>query len=153
MQADPLNIIKNDLFNEQSDSNDTPLHQAVRQGHQEASMALMNCRLTAYGYENVFGRNPLSELIAHTDRHTDEIDEARKAIFNNLYQRVTGAWRLIVNPRDYVNNEDEEGQTSLHYAARLRDPFFYEALRHIGDIYAEDDQGNTPDSLFKERTE
>jgi hypothetical protein len=50
-----------------------------------------------------------------------------------------------------VNRENGEGDTALHLAARLADPYFYQTLSSIGDVYAFDKNKRSALSIFNNR--
>ncbi len=146
LQRAPL--IPDDLINSHNLEGNTPLHQAVRNGHVQASQVLMTCRFVNFRAQNNFDRNPLAELLVHIDRNQASVPRNYKRIFDSLIEQrnyISLARNFLKN---MINDEDVEGNTSLHYAARLKDPYFYNKLKDVGDVYRENDNDETPRGLF-----
>jgi ankyrin repeat protein len=145
--------VTGEMFNKKDDNGDTPLHLAVKDGNLEASRILMNCWIMDFNRKNNLGHNPLSNLLAHLDPDQNPISENYRQIFNELYDQQNeiiwwrpGRFKLrVMNDKDKVN-----GDSALHHAARLKDPYFYETLMNAGgNIYLENDLNQTPDALFR----
>lgn len=143
--------VPDNMFNQKNMYGNTPLHLATQFGNREAANSLMSCRFTRYNVKNQLGRNPLANVIAHADSNKAEVEQSRKDIFNSLLKRenhIRNWWSNIV---DIVDDRDEEGKSALHYAAQLKDPYFYNVLKDIGNVYLRDNDQRTPIDIFKAR--
>ncbi len=111
----------------------------------------MSCRLVHYRAENIFARNPLSEMLASIEISHKEVSKNYKDIFDLLVTKEN----YISLKRNFIasmaNDQDVDGNSALHHAARLSDPYFYEKLMTIGDIYLPNNEGVTPDELFSRK--
>ncbi len=146
LQRAPL--IPDDLVNEANLEGNTPLHLAVRNGHLQASQVLMSCRFVNYRQSNNFGRNPLSELLANLDRNQSNISIQYKNIFDSLLEQRNYISLSRNFKKRMIDDTDLNDFSSLHYAARLRDPYFYIKMKNIGDVHLVNSNGDTPRGLF-----
>ncbi len=139
------------------ESGNTPLHYAVRYGHWESSQVLLNCWLTQVERVNDQGRNTLGELLFHIDRNQETVSDSYKKIFDRILEKGShySAWVSWDFKANVINNRDEVcGESALHYAARLKDPYFYNNLSEIGDPHLESDcGGETPVGIFSGRSQ
>lgn len=146
-----LQIVRENLFNRANALGDTPLHIAIRHLNPEAVSAIVNCEELYFDMQNKEGRSFLIEVLAALDPSTKETKESAKRIFLSLLEKKNRflAWRYDTS--HYVNLADQEGNSSLHWAARLADDSFYNQLRPFGDIYLQNNRGQTSEALFSAR--
>lgn len=151
IRSSPVNAIR-DMVNQQTfkdvSEENTPLHLAVRNGNKEAARILMACEDTKYRYQNVFGRTPLAELLFNIDPTLEEVPSNYKEIFDVMITKKNTYYVRLNFLQKMIDDQDLTGYSSLHYAARLKDKYFYEVLAETGNIYLEADDGMTPESLF-----
>ena len=142
-----LPVIPDDLVNQADHVGNRPLHLAARQGHRESVQSLASCPYTLYDLKNQWGRNPLSEMLAHLDPNQVTIELNYKETFDILISK-NNLISISANPvANRINAEDEEGHSALHHAARLKDKYFYNKMKPLGDVYQEDHRGKTPEGL------
>ena len=53
------------------------------------------------------------------------------------------------NTSTFVNHQNKQGDSSLHIAARLADPFFYEHLTQFGDTLLPNNKEKTSEQIFE----
>lgn len=146
-----LPLIPDDLINQQDSEKESPLHLAVQKGHLESAQVLMGCRLTKYTLTNKSGRNPLAELLANIDPNQEQISQRHKDIFSTLLQRQNRYRMWWNNLKDIVDQQDKQGRSAMHWAARLKDSYFYDTLVNIGDPYLKDHSQRTPRDVHQAR--
>ena len=127
----------------------TPLHVAVENQRWRAVRALAHCRWIDFDLKDERGNLPLHAFLATTDervgRHADEVHAA----FDFLLAQDT---RLRLRTQaTRASAPNYAGDTPLHLAARLADPYFYERLAKVGDVFALNRQGQTAERVFLDR--
>ena len=146
-----LQIARDNIFNRVNISGDSPLHIAIRQQKPEATTAITQCEELDFGIQNNIGHSPMIESLAAIDTLNKESNESSKRIFNSVFDKKTRLWAWIDDTSYYVNLADEDGNSALHWAARLADPYYYNKLTPHGDIYLKNTHGQTPAHLFSAR--
>lgn len=150
LQTVPVEWIS-ELVNQKDKEGNTPLHLAAFRGLLETSQSLISCRKVSLGAENDLGLNSLSYFLTGIDSKQAEASSESKSLLKVFLKARTQMWpaRWLYRPEDYVNNEDHHGNTALHHAARILDPYFYDQMKAMGDITQTNHAGETPELLRK----
>lgn len=136
------------VINQQDEDGNTPLHQAAKQLSLKGLEILMSCPLASYLLENNEGDIPLQTFIKSLDLGVASQDQDLENLFRKLSDKTT-PYSVNKTISYHVNHANQDGDTSLHLAARLTDPFFYQYLRKYGNEFETNNKGETPDSIFK----
>ncbi|HMN66983.1 MAG TPA: hypothetical protein PKC28_00440 [Bdellovibrionales bacterium] len=128
--------------------NQTALHLAVENRQWKSVRALAGCRWLDYDLLNSQNENQLQTLLKNLNPLAATADEDARAAFHLLLESRTpfATWSTLTAR---VNNRNAAGESALHVAARLNDPYFYNRLKEFGDIYQTNNEGVTPDQLFQ----
>jgi ankyrin repeat protein len=148
-----LNLPTPALFNRQNVEGRTPLHEAATHRQWDALRALADCPWLDYDLPDSAGDIPLQSLLAALNPYLASIDAPTKDAFGFLLAQNTQSRRWNLSEVDRVNWADNKGNNSLHLAARLADPYFYNVLAAVGDTKAPNKDGALPESLFRSRQE
>lgn len=136
-----------DFINEKDNEGNAPLHLAAKALNAEAIRILSSCWRTDYFLEDGEENIPLQVLLSHITpsslSHTNELKESFQILARNKTQV-----RWWTGTADLINHQNQNTDSSLHIAARLADPYFYNYLKQFGNIYLENASGETPESLF-----
>lgn len=153
-QRDDVNQI---VFNWQDDKGLTPLHLAVEAQNESTIHALSSCRFLDHLRQDNLGRTALMRHLKRIDPNRSVATEMERRIFDFLLESESPYTIVNIftgNTRgQFLNRRDKTDQTALHYAAQLRDPYFFDRLVAVGgnpeqlDLY---DQ--TPSMIFKRVT-
>ncbi len=142
-------------INRQNDIGDTALHLAAKFGRVRSVTVLQSCYQTDPTIVNVQNRVPIAELVANLDPTVKTVPSTYKEAFKYLYGEVDPTWtrfqfdlfKVGNNFKKLVTKRDEEGWTTIHYAAYLRDPFFWNELTDYQKIEIQTPEGFTPEQL------
>jgi ankyrin repeat protein len=137
------------LVNRQDDNGDTALHAAVAARQWSSMRALASCQWLDYDLKNHRGELALHTLLRALSGHDLPAAAADRQAFDFLLAQDTHLRKVVKTPTDRINARDVDGNSTLHLAARLNDPYFYQELARRGDVYAVNQQGVTPQSLFQ----
>jgi ankyrin repeat protein len=139
------------LFNRQDLHGLTPLHTAIQHRQWKTVRALASCHWLDYGLENTHHDLPLHMFLETINPAVPRLDDETRDTFAFLMRQEPQMRRWIQSVADRVNWRNADGDTALHLAARLADPFFYTALKNYGDVYLLDADGVTAENLFLAR--
>lgn len=148
-RADYWVHLKN-MVNWSNNEGNTPLLMAVKHRQFNALRVLSNCDWADFTIQNKLGQNALMMLLSQADK-TKRASVQDKQFFDFLKDKRTRVLSFYYFQEDWVNETDKLGQSSLHKAAILKDSYFYDQLKLIGDIYLKDDKGQTPQILHSNR--
>lgn len=139
-------------FNWQDADGNTPLHLAARAGNSEAVRVIGGCEWTDFALANNEGNLALHSFLKSIDPLDSNVSEDKKNAFRFLSGKQTRLRKYVRTPSDYVDHKNKMGgQTALHLAAGLSDPFFYEALRTTGNQELPNAEGLRPIDIFENR--
>lgn len=137
------------VFNRRDEAYMTALHVAVANKRWGSVRALASCRWLDYDLTDAAGDTPLHAFLKSLNPFRRQQDaDVHEAFQFLLAQNTTLRLRT---PASRVNRVNNHGNSALHLAAKLSDPYFYNQLAAIGDIYKLDAAGNTAESLFANR--
>lgn len=146
LQTNSWNI--ENLITQQDSNKDTAFHLAASALNKDAIRALADCRWVNYGSKNTDGDIPLQTFLKALDssqtNHEEELKKALRFLVHS--ETVHIEWRL--SPSSLTNHQNNDWDSSLHIAARLSDPFFYDYLKQFGNTTLKNKQGNTPEKIF-----
>lgn len=109
----------------------TSLHLAAKNGNSRAVELIMQCEQRDPAMTNKDGQYPITYMLSHIDPELTYVDQNYKDIFDMLLDQVDPLWSAIpMNSfANLVNGKDTYNFSAVHYAARIKDPYFYETLR------------------------
>lgn len=141
------------LFNRQDSNGDSALHLALRYRQLSAATALGGCRWIDFDSINRHNEIPLQTFLKSLNPTRPNLSKAEHAMLLYLVERPTRLRRWFFSKSDRVDwpHPHGEGDSSLHIAAQLADPYFYEVLSKIGDIQAKNRQQMTPAFIFENK--
>ena len=150
-----FDVIKRRYINRENQVGNTPLHLASSLANHQSIKYLLACDQIDPSILNEDGRPPLSELLSNIDVDSNEkTDESIKISFNLLFDRINPMWLWSFLPNNTFKNtiltkQDVTGNTALHYAAMISDPYFYNKLKPYMDEPIYNKQNQTPEDLRK----
>lgn len=150
-------------INKQNDAGDTPLHVAARYGKVKSITGLQACYRVDPTILNEFDRAPIAELLASIDGSAAQVTNSYKESFRYLYGEVDPTWTRMDgevsnfsfgfsvgnNFKRLILLKDTTGWVSMHYAASMRDPYFWNYMSDFQKISIQTPEGFTPDQLRK----
>lgn len=139
------------LFNRQDNEGNTALHRAIAKRNIHSIRALAQCRWLDYYLANNEGNIPLQASLLQLPIEEQKISAPEREAFDFIFGKTTKLRRWITPYSEYLNHPNQLGQTSLHLAAQLADPSFFEALAKDGNIYAKDKHEHTPLELYEQK--
>ncbi|MCO5113231.1 MAG: ankyrin repeat domain-containing protein [Bdellovibrionaceae bacterium] len=109
----------------------TSLHLAAQNGNARAVELIMQCEQRDPAMINNDGQYPITFMLSKIDPELTYVDQNYKDIFDMLLDQVDPLWSAVpMNSfSGLVNGKDNFNLSAVHYAARIRDPYFYNALR------------------------
>lgn len=133
------------IINARNKEGDTPVQLSAQHLFTDGLRILSHCLWTDYLLPNHKGNIPLQSFLTSLDPFVEQHSEDIKEAFVLLAESSTPfTWKQISHHVNFVNLE---GETSLHIAARMFDSFFYKYLKKYGDLYAENNKKETPETL------
>lgn len=137
------------LITQQDNNDDTAFHLAASALNKDSIRALANCRWMNYSLKNLNGDIPLQAFLKALDPSQANHEENRKKALQLLVHSESAHidWRR--SPSSLVNRQNNDLDSSLHLAAKLADPFFYEYLKQFGNTALKNKKGNTPEQIFE----
>lgn len=152
-------------INRQNDKGNTPLHVAAKFGRYASLTALQSCYQSDPTILNNQKRVAITELLASIDPSLNNVPENYKKTFSYLSNQVDPVWTradfelswhssnlnmgfsIGNNFRRLITKKDSSKWTALHYAAQIRDPYFWNLFSDYQDIKTRNDEGLTPSQL------
>lgn len=137
--------IRRKYVNLQNEEGNTPLHLAAINGNVRSIELLMQCLQIDPVLKNNHAQVPLTLMLKSIDPEQEVVDQNYKDAFDMLVEQVDPLWSFVpmFNFKAYVNEVDDEGFSALHYAARMRDPYFYDILEKY-ELPTSDGRGVLP---------
>lgn len=137
--------IRRRFVNLQNAVGNTPLHLAASKGNYRSIELLFQCDRTDATQENHEGQIPLHYLLSTLDKDQEKINDDYKYSAQLFGDKLNPLWGFIPwnNFKSLVNHPDHSGESALHIAARLRDPYFYDLLQ-MYIMPEQDENGITP---------
>lgn len=146
-QGSPLDL----LFNRANNDGQTALHVAVSHRRWDSARALAHCRWLDFDWPDGQGDLPLQTFLKSLNPFLAIHDQETRDTFDFLTSQVTEVRKLTWGPVNRVNYVNNEGNTALHLAASLADPYFFNQLSRLGDIYSTNRAGETAENIFINR--
>lgn len=140
------------IFNRQNSEKRTALHVALSRRDWNSARALASCRWLDHDLPDQDGRLPLHVFLAGLNSRERAIQSEVRSVFQFLLHQETTLRRPIWSRANRVNYADQNGDTALHLAARLADPYFYQELKNLGDIHALNKAGQSPAQILARKT-
>lgn len=140
--------LRRSYINFENNDGNTPLHLAAKNGNDQIIELLLQCRQINPLVQNGKNQPAISVLLSSIDPEQTEVEESYKRSFNFLVNQIGEYWVFFYTFRDLISEKDNNGLSASHYAARLRDPYFYRILeKDIGPTA--DEQGVIPQDRKK----
>ena len=142
------------LITQQDNNDNMALHLAASALNEEVIRALVNCPWMDYSSTNSDGDIPLQSFLKALDDSQASYEEKLKEGFKLLVRRETTQTELQPHSATYkvtplADHQNNDMDSSLHIAANLADPFFYDYLKQFGNTTLKNRQGNTPEQIFE----
>jgi len=135
------------LLNTKDNEGLTALNLASKNSYFEAIRILSSCPWTDYLIKDNEGNTPLQNFLLSLnplkDSHTDKV----KNIFLRLSEK-----RSLLSFNSFsknINSRNNKGENSLHIAAQLNDPFFYNKLKVHGNTEIKNNEGKRAREIFE----
>lgn len=130
----------------------SPLHYAAEKAHLESILALGSCQWIDYDRADKEGNLAINLFLQSLDPQQKEIPEKQRDILRFFLSHHTFMRKIFVNTGTYINAANHQGNSSLHYAALLADPWPYQEMRiQGGDIFLRNKDGQRPVDLFEQK--
>ncbi len=140
------------LINHQDSQGRTALHISAAGLFAEGIQGLAQCVWTDYLLPDSGGNVPLHLFLRALDSAREDSSSGpriKEAFFLLLRgQSALKSWHQ--DPGEAASYANSDGETSLHAAARLSDPFFYRELKQYGSADLKSQSGQTPRLLFQQ---
>ena len=151
---DVVNIYSNDwtgfaldnIVNKRDKNKDTPINLAAKNLLLDSVQILMNCSLIDYSLEDGQGNTPLQNYLMALDAKIEFQNQELKDVFTSLAENRPPF--TIYTAKSVVDHLNDNGESAMHIAARIYDPFFYNYLKKYGDVKQKNPQGKTPEDIF-----
>ena len=137
------------LINEIDTNGNTALHLASQALNTQGIRLLSHCRWTEFLIENKEDNIALQMFLSALDPKLQTQEKPIKDTFVFLVNQKTYFKKWTSSMSDTVDHQNNQGDSALHIAARLNDPFFYNHLKSLGDIYLKNDNQTTPQEIFQ----
>ena len=142
------------LITQQDNNDNTALHLAAIAFNEEAIRAIASCPWVDYSSTNSDGDIPLQSFLKALDKSQTSHEESLKEDFKFLFQSKTTQANWIAYTGEFevsflTDHQNKASDSSLHIAARLADPFFYNHLKQFGDTLLKNNKEITPEQIFK----
>ena len=147
LQTHVVNV--DQLVNEQDVEENTALHLATQFLNIPIIRLLSSCRWMDFLIENKEGNIAFQVFLLALDPTVRNHNEAIKDTFVFLVHKETYLKEWISNVSKTVDHQNQQEDSSLHIAARLADPYFYNYLKKYGDLALKNENGITPEEIFK----
>ena len=149
MYGKPVDLDWDDIINTQDHEDRTAINFSAKNMFLEGIRILSSCQWTDYLLRDDKGNIPLQNFLLALDPLKSDHSRDVREVFTLLMESQTLlTWSGIP---DHVNSINDEEESSLHIAAKLADPFFYNNLKKYGDIEQKNRQGQTPREIFKSK--
>ena len=122
-----------ELINSQDIDDNAPIHLAAKTRNIEAIRTLFHCRWTDFASTNTDEDIPLQVFLKNLDPSVSSYSVHIRGIFSLLSVSETMVNTWFTDTSTFVDHQNNKGDSSLHIAAGLADPFFYEHLTQFGD--------------------
>ena len=135
------------LLNTKDNQDLTALNFAAKNSYLEGIEILSSCPWSHYLIKDNEGNTPLQNFLLSLDTLKDNQSKEVKNIFLRLSKKQS---LLSFNSfSKNINSTNEKGENSLHIAAYLNDPFFYNELKVHGNKEIENKEGKTAREIFE----
>lgn len=123
--------VRRRFINQQNIDGNSPLHLAAGHGNYQVIELLFQCEQSDPTQENMMGQVPLQYMLASIDPDQAIIADNYKYTATLFVEKINPIWGFVPlnNFKNLVNHADQDNFTTLHYAARLNDSFFYDLLK------------------------
>lgn len=123
--------IERSYINITNTEGNSALHLAAKNGNARAVELIMQCEQVDPSMQNENGQVALTYMLSQLDPELLIVGQNYKDIFEMLIEQIDPLWSLIPfnNFNSLVNTTDHMGFSAVHYAARISDPYFYNAIR------------------------
>ena len=135
------------LLNTKDNKGLTALNFASKNSYLEGIEILSSCPWSHYLIKDNEGNTPLQNFLLSLDPLKDNQSEKVKNIFLRLSKKQSLLSFNSVSKN--INSTNEKGENSLHIAAHLNDPFFYNELKVHGNKEIENKEGKTAREIFE----
>ena len=143
----PFGLDWDDLLNTQDHLGRTAINFSAETLFLEGIHILSKCQWTDYFFPDNKENIPLQNFLLALDAlQIDHEEEIRKTFTLLMESQTRLTWHGL---SDHINFLNKQGESSLHIAARMADPFFYTQLKKYGIIEAKNKEGQTPKEIFK----
>jgi len=135
------------LLNTKDNQGLTALNSATKNTYLEGIQILSSCPWTDYLAKDEEGNTALQNFLLSLDPLKSVQSEEIKNTFLRLAEK-----RNLLSFNSFsknINSINNKGENSLHIAAHINDPFFYNKLKIHGNTELENNEGKTPREIFK----
>ena len=135
------------LLNTKDNQGLTVLNFSAKISYLEGIEILSSCPWTDYLSKDNEGNTALQNFLLSLDPLRERQDEELRHIFLRLSQKQS---LLSFNSLSKnINSINNKGENSLHIAASLNDPYFYNQLKIHGNKEIENNDGKTAEQIFE----
>ena len=137
-----------DIVNLRDYQGNTPMNLAAKYLLTDAVRLLSTCLWLDYLLPNDKGDIPLQTFLKSLDPHASTQPDDIKDAFTLLAESRTRF--TLKELRDHIDYINLEGDSSLHLAAQVADPFFFNYLKKYGNTEQKNLKNQTPQALFEQ---
>lgn len=139
------------VFNRRDNDGETALHLALKEHQWPSVYALAGCSWLDYKLVGGDGNLPIQTLLASLNPYEKSATPEERNAFLFLLHQKTRLKRLYTNTADIIDHRNTAGDSALHLAARLADPYFYNTLTEFGNPSIANASGISAEQLFQSR--
>lgn len=138
------------IINTQDNEGNTAINFSAKNMFLEGNYILSSCQWIDWFLEDDEGNIPLQSFLLSLDSlKPKQNEDVRNAFFLIIESKSK---LTVYSIQDHINFVNSIGESSLHIAARLADPFFYDSLKKQGgNVEQENHQKQSPKRIFELR--
>ncbi len=139
-------------FNQQDVLGKTPLHYVSDNRDYEALRIITNCEWIDFSLEDSEGNISLQSFLMNLPENESRLKESDLKFLRLLSEQRTQMRKWFRSKNDYINHQNRQGNSALHFAAKLADPRPYQILSQSGNVELLNKNGISALEIYNSRT-